>query len=458
MPRRPDTPHMATAPPDVVAAPVHPAEPDAPPTLVSKETVHIAVQGCCHGELDKIYAACREHEAATGLTISFLLCCGDFQSVRNRSDLDSMAVPDKYKVLGDFHKYYSGAAVAPYLTIFIGGNHEASNVLFHEYYGGFVAPNIYYLGHSGVVEVCGVVVAGVSGIYKGRDFQTAYPVPPYTSQTVREAYHVRHFEIEKLRRFSAAVYAADSSLRRSVDIVMSHDWPVGVTKFGDEFRLLKLKPYFEDDLKHGALGNPHLMPLLELLRPKYWLSAHLHCHFTAKIPHTKVLPGGRGAAVVCSPTQFVALDKCVHQRRFLDFVDVEVPHGGQRNLRHHPLWLRVVRQTHPPPLNTAGRCHQTRPGLADGDSEQDSDVRCSSTAQLLSRLGLSPMPTADVPPQPAPVASQATASLPTVRIGGLVPQPLPPQPAPQMAGSTEQAECDDSGCDWVEDVGMDHSK
>lgn len=29
----------------------------------------------------------------------------------------------------DFHKYYSGAAEAPVPTIFIGGNHEASNHL-----------------------------------------------------------------------------------------------------------------------------------------------------------------------------------------------------------------------------------------------------------------------------------------------------------------------------------------
>ncbi|CAN0556655.1 unnamed protein product, partial [Ectocarpus sp. 8 AP-2014] len=30
---------------------------------------------------------------------------------------------------GTFHKYYSGELVAPVLTIFIGGNHEASSYL-----------------------------------------------------------------------------------------------------------------------------------------------------------------------------------------------------------------------------------------------------------------------------------------------------------------------------------------
>ena len=40
-----------------------------------------------------------------------------------------MACPDKYKSMCTFYKYYSGEAIAPVLTIFIGGNHEASNYL-----------------------------------------------------------------------------------------------------------------------------------------------------------------------------------------------------------------------------------------------------------------------------------------------------------------------------------------
>ena len=70
-----------------------------------------------------------------------------------------------------FHRYYSGEALAPVLTLFIGGNHEASNHLHELYYGGWVAPNIYYLGCSGVVSVGGVRIAGLSGIYNGRDYR-----------------------------------------------------------------------------------------------------------------------------------------------------------------------------------------------------------------------------------------------------------------------------------------------
>lgn len=52
------------------------------------------------------------------------------------------------------------------LTVFIGGNHEASNYLWELYHGGWVAPNIYYLGATGVVNVGGLRIAGLSGIYK----------------------------------------------------------------------------------------------------------------------------------------------------------------------------------------------------------------------------------------------------------------------------------------------------
>ena len=45
-----------------------------------------------------------------------------------------------------FYKYYSGEKKAPVLTICIGGNHEASNHMQELPYGGWVAPNIFYLG------------------------------------------------------------------------------------------------------------------------------------------------------------------------------------------------------------------------------------------------------------------------------------------------------------------------
>ena len=49
-------------------------------------------------------------------------------------------------------RYYSGEKTAPVLTVFIGGNHEASNYLQELPYGGWVAPKIYYLGKNDTTD------------------------------------------------------------------------------------------------------------------------------------------------------------------------------------------------------------------------------------------------------------------------------------------------------------------
>ena len=53
----------------------------------------------------------------------------------------------------------------------VGGNHEAANHLWELYYGGWVAPNIYYLGAAGVVRFGGLRIAGLSGIYNPRHYR-----------------------------------------------------------------------------------------------------------------------------------------------------------------------------------------------------------------------------------------------------------------------------------------------
>jgi lariat debranching enzyme len=64
----------------------------------------IAVQGCAHGELDKIYEAIQNVEERDGIKVDLLICCGDFQAVRNVDDLRCMAVPSKYQNICSFYK------------------------------------------------------------------------------------------------------------------------------------------------------------------------------------------------------------------------------------------------------------------------------------------------------------------------------------------------------------------
>ena len=64
----------------------------------------IAVEGCAHGELDKIYDSIQLLERQQNIRIDLLICCGDFQSSRNEEDLNCMAIPPKYKKLCSFYK------------------------------------------------------------------------------------------------------------------------------------------------------------------------------------------------------------------------------------------------------------------------------------------------------------------------------------------------------------------
>jgi len=64
-----------------------------------------------------------------------------------------------------------------------------------------VAPNIYYLGHSGVVTFGGVRIAGLSGIYNPAHYRLGwFERPPYSDQSLRSAYHAREFEVFKLKQ------------------------------------------------------------------------------------------------------------------------------------------------------------------------------------------------------------------------------------------------------------------
>lgn len=97
-----------------------------------------------------------------------------------------------------------------------------------------------------------------------------------------------------------------------LDICLSHDWPRGVYNFGNAEQLCRFKPHFRDEIADNRLGSGPAEELLHELRPAHWFAAHLHCKFAAIVPH-------RGAP---TSTRFLALDKCLPQRRFLQLLDI----------------------------------------------------------------------------------------------------------------------------------------
>ncbi|KAK9834807.1 hypothetical protein WJX81_000122 [Elliptochloris bilobata] len=286
--------------------------------------LRVAVEGCCHGDLDKIYGTMQQLERTGSKKIDLLICCGDFQAVRNEDDLECLACPPKYRELKTFHRYYTGAAVAPYPTLFVGGNHEASNHLWELYYGGWAAPRIFYLGHAGVVTFGGIRIGGLSGIYNANHYRKGhFERPPYTSATMRSAYHVRELEVFRL-----------AQLKRPLDVFLSHDWPRGIARFGNVNALCRAKSFLAAEVQDNSLGSPPAEQLLHLLRPAYWFSAHLHTKFAALVPHD-----GGGA------TRFLALDKCLPGRNFLQVIDFPEAEGPLE-FGYDEEWLAVLRGTH----------------------------------------------------------------------------------------------------------------
>lgn len=225
---------------------------------------------------------------------------------------------------------------APVLTLVIGGNHEASNYFAELLYGGWLAPNIYFLGYAGVVRFRGLRIGGISGIYKSYDFfKGRSEFPPYSESAKKSTYHQRNVDVFRLRQMS------------SLDICMSHDWPCGVPASpsqpeNDQFsvsanveRLLRVKQHFADEVHAGKLGSPPLTTLLTGLKPRFWFAGHLHVKFPAVVRHKD----GAG-----SETRFLALDKPIPGRDYLHIVHVEdkEPEGA---FSHDPEWLAILANT-----------------------------------------------------------------------------------------------------------------
>ncbi|RMJ18011.1 hypothetical protein CDV36_002293 [Fusarium kuroshium] len=343
----------------------------------ASSTLKIAVVGCGHGELDTIYATLESQCEAKGWTLSdidFLIICGDFQAVRNDLDLNCMSVPRRYLRMGDFHKYYSGAAKAPVLTLVIGGNHEASNYLFELYHGGWLAPNIYYLGAAGVINYGPCRIAGLSGIYNASDYRKPHEERlPYDRDLIRSIYHVREYDVQKLLQVT-----------QPVNIALSHDWPTWVELFGNHEQLFAEKPHFFASAKVDNLGSKPAAEVLNRLRPSYWFSGHMHARFEATVEHRgskmedsvrqldlpdtlkEVLPifkSRRGSSPASSTevaesnqqTQFLALSKVGQDvAGYIELKELEIPtrqndanmertNEGKFHLCYDAEWLAITR-------------------------------------------------------------------------------------------------------------------
>lgn len=276
--------------------------------------IHIAASGCVHGSLDFLYSTLAEKEAQRDMKCDLLLCTGDFQAMRDQIDLETMQCPEKYRQMGDFWKYYVGICEAPVLTVVIGGNHEALGYMQEMRLGGWLAPNILYLGEAGVVNIGSLRIAGLSGIYREQDYPRPALQPPFYGKKLKEGYAVKSYSINNLMQVSG-----------SVDLFMTHDWPQHVGYKGDTDALLQRKPFLQRDL--GKMGNPFSQQVAERLQPKYWLASHMHVRWDAEIGNI----------------HFRAIDKCLPDRGCLSLL--ELP-GHIDTPQMDANWASVITNSH----------------------------------------------------------------------------------------------------------------
>ena len=265
---------------------------------IDKETLNIIITGCIHGSLDKMYKDIKEYSSTSNKKIDMILCTGDFECMRTEKDLTFLSCPEKYREMGDFYKYYTSKAIAPYLTIFIGGNHEASNYLEQNYYGGWVAPNIYYLGRSGLINVKGIRIGGISGIFNKFDyfrgnFEKDEDDIKGDKKTI---FHLREFDVVKM-----------SHVKNKIDIFMTHDWPTNLVSDEDKANVFKKKPHFKNEILDGTLGSFPGEFLLKYLKPSFFICGHMHFYYSNKI----------------NDTQIYAFDKCLNERHYFGLIEVK---------------------------------------------------------------------------------------------------------------------------------------
>ncbi|URE29788.1 Lariat debranching enzyme, C-terminal domain [Musa troglodytarum] len=146
--------------------------------------------------------------------------------------------------------------------------------------------------------------------------------PPYNESDLRSVYHIREYDVMKLKH-----------IKEPIDIFISHDWPVGIYEYGNLKRLVQRKPHFQEEIRKRTLGSLPAAELLNQLKPHYWFSGHLHCNFAAVIQHRD-----NG-----SITKFLALDKCLPGRKFLQIVDVNSD-PGPYEIQYDEEWLAITRK------------------------------------------------------------------------------------------------------------------
>ena len=242
----------------------------------------IAIIGDVHGHHDLMVEAIGRRQEQTGHYIDFIICVGDFQSMRDETDMRAMACPARYQQVGEYPAYHRGEKQFPAEVVFVGGNHEAYNWLEEMPAGGPLGPRCHYMGRQGVVSRMGLRIAGLTGIYSPKAYQAGRRPVDYTNPAV-----IRSEKAKKQSTYFAKQEVEDLAASGPVDVLVFHDWPAGL-------ETAAVAGTIYGTPRHGV-GNDPAKWLLEKLKPRWLFCGHMHQYFRGDI----VWPSGEITTFAC---------------------------------------------------------------------------------------------------------------------------------------------------------------
>jgi hypothetical protein len=208
-----------------------------------------------------------EWEREHGRALDFVLQVGDFEPHRHAQDLDTASIPRKYRALGDFGDFFNGDASFRWPVYFIGGNHEPYGFLETMPDGGEVAPGCHYLGRVGRLERDGLVIVGLTGIFKEAAFSGRPPCRDFDRASKKDFTYFSEKDVRRALAFGRA------------DVLVVHDWPVGAIEPGQRHEV----GGHRRALVPEAVGNPWARALVDRLLPKLVVAGHMHWRHRSRI-------------------------------------------------------------------------------------------------------------------------------------------------------------------------------
>lgn len=247
---------------------------------MAPQSLLVAGVGDIHGRFHRVNEWLETLSASLGRPVDLVLAVGDVEAFRHADDHRRKAA--KRGMPAEFAEYADGVRQVKWPLYFIGGNNEDFEAL-HDAPEGFqLAPNVHYLGRSGLKELHGLRVGYLSGIHAPRFYEQPLK-RPRSLDTAKQAGYFRVAEVERI------------STQRDMDVLLVHEWPRGLPQRAQEREL----PPPGRALPNYWIGNPITRRLVETVHPKWVLCGHSHRSFAVTL-------GGQGGR---PPTRVACLDQ-----------------------------------------------------------------------------------------------------------------------------------------------------